>query len=160
MGLSRDSLPWLRPIPPQMAPFLAALTYKVRTMVRDLKDFIVKSRKMRFRLAVRAGLGFVTLGFSEAKAIIASFREALRPSPPPRLVALSSIGSEQSSGLGLITRTHMLEGRCAICHLRIAFIRAASFLDNYVPNLPAALIHRLFRHLPDADGMPRGDDRR
>jgi uncharacterized protein YbjT (DUF2867 family) len=29
----------------------------------------------------------------------------------------------------------------------IAFIRAASFLDNYVPNLPAALIHRLFRHL-------------
>ena len=34
-------------------------------------------------------------GFPEAKAVIASFREALRQAPPPRLVLLSSIGSEQ-----------------------------------------------------------------
>src|SRR5687768_4938391 len=39
-------------------------------------------------------------GHPEAKATIASYREALRQAPPPRLVVLSSIGSERSSGLG------------------------------------------------------------
>jgi len=43
-------------------------------------------------------------GWPEAKAIIASFREALRQAPPPRLVALSSVGSQQSSGLAVCRR--------------------------------------------------------
>ncbi|WP_268903940.1 hypothetical protein [Corallococcus silvisoli] len=35
-----------------------------------------------------------TASFPEAKALIASLREALRQSPPPRMVVLSSIGSQ------------------------------------------------------------------
>ncbi|AUX24106.1 NmrA family transcriptional regulator [Sorangium cellulosum] len=77
-------------------------------------------------------------GFPEAKAIIESFREALRRAPPPRLVVLSSIGSQQSSGLGLITTTHLLEQ--ALCDLPFptAFLRAGSFLENYTFSLKAA----------------------
>ena len=63
-------------------------------------------------------------GFPEAKAIIASFREALRQVPPPRLVVLSSIGSQQSSGLGLITTTHLMEEALKDLPFPTAFVRA------------------------------------
>lgn len=74
-------------------------------------------------------------GFPEANAIIASFREALRRSPPPRLVVLSSIGSERSSGLGLITATHLLESALGDVPFPTAVIRAGSFLENYTSGL-------------------------
>jgi uncharacterized protein YbjT (DUF2867 family) len=77
-------------------------------------------------------------GFPEAKAIIASFREALRQAPPPRLVVLSSIGSERSSGLGLITATHLLEEALGDLPFPIALIRAGSFLENYTFSVRAA----------------------
>ena len=47
--------------------------------------------------------------FKEVKVMVASLREAVRQRPPPRLVVLSSFGSQQRSGLGLITSTHLLE---------------------------------------------------
>src|SRR6202041_4082840 len=47
--------------------------------------------------------------FREAKAVVASYKEALSKSRPPKLVALSSLGSEKTSGLGLIHSTHLLE---------------------------------------------------
>jgi uncharacterized protein YbjT (DUF2867 family) len=70
-------------------------------------------------------------GFPEAKAIIASYREALRQAPPPRLAVLSSIGSQQSSGLGLITTTHLLEEALHDLPMPLALIRAGSFMENY-----------------------------
>jgi hypothetical protein len=51
----------------------------------------------------------VTREFSEAKALPDAMVEALDRMPPPRAVALSSVGSEQERGLGNITPTHMLE---------------------------------------------------
>ena len=77
-------------------------------------------------------------GFPEAKAVIASFAEALRQSPPPLLVALSSVGSERNSGLGNITTTHLMEE--ALCDLPFptAFVRAGGFIENYVSSLPSA----------------------
>ncbi|AKV04479.1 putative nucleoside-diphosphate-sugar epimerase [Labilithrix luteola] len=78
-------------------------------------------------------------GFPEAKAMIATFSEALRKAPPPRLVVLSSVGSEQSSKLGLITTTHLLEEALADLPFPTAFVRAGSFLENYAFALgPAA----------------------
>ncbi|HEX4496480.1 MAG TPA: NmrA family NAD(P)-binding protein [Thermoanaerobaculia bacterium] len=77
-------------------------------------------------------------GFPESKAIIASFREALRQAPPPRLAVLSSVGSEKSSGLGLITSTHLLEEALGDLPFPIACIRAGSFLENYAFSLGAA----------------------
>lgn len=77
-------------------------------------------------------------GFPEAKAIVESFREALRRAPPPRLVALSSIGSQQESGLGMITATNLLEKGLGDLPCPTAFVRAGSLLENYTRSLDAA----------------------
>ena len=77
-------------------------------------------------------------GFPEAKAIIASYQEALRQAPPPRLVVLSSIGSQQNRGLGHITATHLMEEALGDLPFPTAFIRAGSFLENYTRALEAA----------------------
>ncbi len=75
--------------------------------------------------------------FSEAKAVIASYTQALTKAAPPKLVALSSMGSEKSSGLGLITSTHMLEEALKDRPFPIAFIRAGSFYENFLYGLQA-----------------------
>ncbi len=76
--------------------------------------------------------------FTEAKAVIASFRAALETSPPPRLVLLSSFGSEQSSGLGNITATHLMEEALGSFPFPTAFVRGGSFLENYLGGLGGA----------------------
>jgi len=76
--------------------------------------------------------------FREAKAVIASYKEALAKSAPPKLVALSSMGSEKTSGLGLITSTHLLEEGLGNEPFPVAFVRAGSFFENYLFGLQAA----------------------
>jgi uncharacterized protein YbjT (DUF2867 family) len=83
-------------------------------------------------------------GFPEAKAVIASFVEALRQVPPPRLVLLSSIGSEQSSGLGNITTTHLMEEALGDLPFPTAFVRAGGFIENYIASLEVANSSGLF----------------
>ena len=72
-----------------------------------------------------------TPGYPEAKTTVASYVEALRRSPPPRLVVLSSFGSEKTSGLGNITATHLLEEAVADAPFPVAFVRPGSFMENY-----------------------------
>ncbi len=77
--------------------------------------------------------------FAATRAMIASFREALRAAPPPRLVVLSSLGSEKTHGLGLITSTHLLEEGLGDLAFPLAFIRAGGFMENAIGSLgPAA----------------------
>ncbi len=76
--------------------------------------------------------------FREAKAVIASYKEALAKAAPPKLVALSSMGSEKTSGLGLITATHLLEVALSKEPFPVAFVRAGSFYENYLFGLQAA----------------------
>jgi uncharacterized protein YbjT (DUF2867 family) len=76
--------------------------------------------------------------FKEAKAVVASYKQALARSAPPRLVVLSSMGSEKTSGLGLITSTHLLEEALVNEPFPVAFVRAGSFYENYVFGLQAA----------------------
>lgn len=85
--------------------------------------------------------------FPEAKAIIASYQEALQQSPPPRLVLLSSVGSEQSSGLGNITTTHLMEETLSDLPFPTAIVRAGGFMENYVPALDAAAATGVFYSL-------------
>ena len=80
----------------------------------------------------------VSPGFPEAKKVAAGYAEALRKSPPPRLVGLSSFGSEKESGLGLITATHLFEQALADVPFPVAFARAGSFYENYLFGLEAA----------------------
>ncbi len=77
----------------------------------------------------------VSPDFPEAKALNAGIVEALRRSPPPRLVVLSSVGSEQASGLGNITQTHMLEEALADFTFPIAIVRAGALLENFLASL-------------------------
>ena len=72
----------------------------------------------------------VTPNFPEARAINASIIKALRQAPPPRLVVLSSVGSEQPSGLGNITQTHLLEEDLRDLTFPVAIVRAGAFLEN------------------------------
>ena len=76
--------------------------------------------------------------FSEAKTVIASFEAALRQSPPPRLVLLSSVGSEKSSGLGSIMSTHLMEEALGDLPFPTAIVRAGGFFENYVGSLGTA----------------------
>lgn len=77
-------------------------------------------------------------GFPEAKALIASFVEALRQAPPPRLVVLSSVGSQQTTGLGNITQTHLLEEALGDLPFPTAFVRAGAFIENNIGALERA----------------------
>lgn len=76
-------------------------------------------------------------GFPEAKAVVANYVQALKQSPPPKLVALSSFGSEKPSGLGLITSTHLMEEGLKDMPFPVAFVRAGGFFENYLYGLQA-----------------------
>lgn len=80
----------------------------------------------------------VSPGFPEATALNAAIVEALRRAPPPRLVVLSSVGSEQSSALGNITQTHLLEEALADVAVPVAFVRAGALIENYLASLRRA----------------------
>src|SRR6201996_803483 len=47
--------------------------------------------------------------YKEAKGVIANYVEALTKAPPPRVVALSSMGANRTSGLGMVTALSLLE---------------------------------------------------
>lgn len=79
-----------------------------------------------------------TPGYPEAKATIAAYSEALRLSAPPRLIVLSSFGSQQTRGLGNITSTHLLESALEDAPFPVAFVRPGSFIDNYLYGLDQA----------------------
>lgn len=77
-------------------------------------------------------------GFPDSVVRIAAIKRAILVARPPRAVYLSSIGSEQSSRLGLITTTHILEEELKNSGIPSAFLRAGSFMENNLHSLPAA----------------------
>lgn len=83
-------------------------------------------------------------GMPEARAVVDALRQALTRVTPPRVVALSSIGSEQTSGLGLITATHWLEQALGGLTVPVACVRAGSFYENDVAALPGAAASGVF----------------
>jgi NAD(P)H dehydrogenase (quinone) len=73
-------------------------------------------------------------GLPDQRRTIAAIREAIeQASPKPgKAVFLSSIGSEQESGLGLITSTHLLEEAMRTLGIPVAFLRPGSFMENWL----------------------------
>jgi NAD(P)H dehydrogenase (quinone) len=71
-------------------------------------------------------------GLPDQKRTISAFREALEQTKPGKAVFLSSIGSEQPSGLGLITSTHLMEDATRTLPIPVAYLRAGSFMENWV----------------------------
>jgi uncharacterized protein YbjT (DUF2867 family) len=76
--------------------------------------------------------------FKEAKSVIASYVEALTKVPTPRVVALSSMGANRTSGLGMITALALLEQGFCDLTLPIAYVRAGKFFENFLYGLHVA----------------------
>jgi NAD(P)H dehydrogenase (quinone) len=91
-------------------------------------------------------------GFPEAKATIAALRAALAAARPPKVVCLSSIGAEKTSGTGLITTLHLLEEALGTLPVPIAFLRAGWFMENSVWDVaPAREQGKVFAFLQPLD---------
>ena len=76
--------------------------------------------------------------YKEAKGVIANYVEALTKAAPPRVVALSSMGANRTSGLGMITALSLLEQGFRDLTSPIAFVRAGGFFENFLYGLQVA----------------------
>ena len=76
--------------------------------------------------------------FKEAKGVIANYVTALTKGAPPRIVALSSMGANRTSGLGMITALSLLEQGFRNLTSPIAFVRAGGFFENFLYGLHVA----------------------
>jgi len=69
---------------------------------------------------------------------LTSYYAALERALPKKAVYLSSIGAEQSSGLGLITSLHLLEQTLGDLPIPQAFLRAGWFMENHAWDVTTA----------------------
>src|SRR6202041_1654440 len=76
--------------------------------------------------------------YREAKAVIANYVEALSKIVPPRVAALSSMGANRTSGLGMITALSLLEQGFRSLPSPIAYVRAGGFFENFLYGLHVA----------------------
>jgi uncharacterized protein YbjT (DUF2867 family) len=76
--------------------------------------------------------------YQEAKGVIANYVAALTQAPPPRVVALSSMGANRTTGLGMITALSLLEQGLRDLISPLAFIRAGGFFENFLYGLQVA----------------------
>ena len=86
--------------------------------------------------------------FPETRKTLASFHAALAKALPNKAVYLSSIGAEQTSGLGLITSLHLLEQTLRELPIAQAFLRAGWFMENHAWDVTTAQSEgRIFSNL-------------
>jgi uncharacterized protein YbjT (DUF2867 family) len=76
--------------------------------------------------------------YNEAKAVIANYVAALTQAAPPRLVALSSMGADRTSGLGMITALSLMEQGFRGLKMPVAYVRAGGFFENFLYGLHVA----------------------
>ncbi|HKS76315.1 MAG TPA: NmrA family NAD(P)-binding protein [Terriglobales bacterium] len=76
--------------------------------------------------------------FREAKSVIANYVDELTRAAPLRVVALSSMGANRTSGLGMITALSLLEQGLRHLTSPVAYVRAGGFLENFLYGLHVA----------------------
>ncbi len=76
--------------------------------------------------------------YKEAMGVIANYVEALTKTVPPRAVALSSMGANRTSGMGMVTALSLLEQGFRSLPSPVAFVRAGGFFENFLFGLQAA----------------------
>jgi uncharacterized protein YbjT (DUF2867 family) len=69
--------------------------------------------------------------FAELEKVIAAFQTAIENSTLEKIVVLSSIGSQLSSGTGNILTTYKLEQAFGDLDIPVTFIRAGGFMENW-----------------------------
>jgi uncharacterized protein YbjT (DUF2867 family) len=75
--------------------------------------------------------------YREAKGVIANYVEALTKVVPSRVIALSSMGANRTSGIGMITALSLLEQGFRSLPTPVAFVRAGGFFENFLFGLRA-----------------------
>ena len=73
---------------------------------------------------------------SEHRCALAALKHALQAAHVRRVVCLSSIGAEQEKGTGAILKLHDMEQSLFELPVDVASIRAAYFMENFVPMFP------------------------
>jgi uncharacterized protein YbjT (DUF2867 family) len=76
--------------------------------------------------------------YREARGVIANYVAALTKAAPPRMVALSSMGANRTSGAGNVTALSLLEQGFRSLPSPVAFVRAGGFFENFLFGLQAA----------------------
>ena len=76
--------------------------------------------------------------FVEAEKVIKSFQTAIAKTSLEKIVALSSVGSQHASGTGNILTTHLLEKEFKNSNIPTTFLRAGSFMENWLSSLETA----------------------
>jgi uncharacterized protein YbjT (DUF2867 family) len=76
--------------------------------------------------------------YREAKGVIANYVEALTKVVPSRVVALSSMGANRTSRVGMIIALSLLEQGFRNLPSPVAFVRAGGFFENFLFGLQAA----------------------
>ena len=74
----------------------------------------------------------------EEKDVIANYVDALTKAVPPRVVALSSMGENKTSGQEMITDLSLFEQSFRSLPSPVAFVRAGGFFENFLFGLQAA----------------------
>lgn len=88
----------------------------------------------------------------ESRRTINALATALDHAKPGNVVYLSSIGAQQSTGLGLITALHLLEAALDALPLPTAALRAGWFMENSLWDVaPAREQGKLFSYLQPLD---------
>ena len=91
-------------------------------------------------------------GFPEIRKTLTSYHAALAKALPRKAVYLSSIGAERTSGLGLITGSHLLEQTLGDLPIAHAFLRAGWFMENHAWDVTTAKSEgRIFSNLYPLD---------
>jgi uncharacterized protein YbjT (DUF2867 family) len=76
--------------------------------------------------------------YQEARGVIANYIDALTKAAPPRVVALSSMGANRTSGLGMISALALMEHGLRDLPSPIALVRAGGFFENFLYGLQIA----------------------
>ena len=77
--------------------------------------------------------------FKQAEMMADTIAEASIKAQLPKLVALSSIGADRSEGVGWISMNRTLEQSLEQTGLPVTFLRAAYFMENWIPMIQSAL---------------------
>jgi len=77
--------------------------------------------------------------FERADAIACTTARAALAAGVPKLVALSSVGADRESGTGWIGMNRMFEQRLAEAGIPATFLRAAYFMENWLPMVGHAM---------------------
>lgn len=90
--------------------------------------------------------------FAQADIMASAIAKAASQIQLPKMVALSSVGAELSSGTGWIAMNRSLERQLAQTGIPVTFLRAAYFMENWDPMLQiAATQGELFSFLAPQD---------